>query len=213
MKNKLVFLAILVVIAAIAGAVVYSRSIREQIDSASAVQPGTEIRQDGTSTGPSDGIGGMSISGMHIVQGEQGHELWNLVADAAVMSEEGGDIVAQNPYLTYYMYDDEGGRENLYVKSQSGDVNQKDNMIRFVGDVVVTHLEDELTTSVIIYNGPENRLDCPEKSNMNSPGMRGTANTMSWHLDDNTLHASGGVDLDLDTSRSISPKGRQNENE
>lgn len=195
MKNRLVFIVTLVIIAGIVSAVLYSRSIREQIDAA-------------TTGGPTEGIGGMSIDGMEIVQGEKGHELWRLIADSATMGEEGGDIIADKPRLTYYMYDESGEREVLYVTSDTGDVNQKENRMRFVGNVVVTHNQDVLTTNLIIYDGPNNRLNCPEKSWINSPGMKGVANTMSWHLDDNTLHANGGVNLDLETSRASFPTGQ-----
>lgn len=210
MKNKLVFIVTFVIIAGIVSAVLYSRSIRKQIDA--AVSARNENGTAETSGGPTEGIGGMSISGMEIVQGEKGHELWRLVADGAVMSEEGGDIVAEKPYLTYYMYNENGEREVLYVTSDTGDVNQKENRIRFVGNVVVTHNQDMLTTSLIIYDGPNNRLNCPKKSWINSPGMKGVANTVSWHLDDNTLHANGGVNLNLETSRASFLTAGQSDN-
>ena len=206
MKNKLVFIVTLVIIAGIAAAVFYSRSIREHIDTTANARNETEnAERHNRST---DGIGGMSISGMEIVQGEKGHELWRLIANGAVMSEEGGDIIAENPHLTYYMYNESGEKETLYVKSDTGDVNQKENRMRFIGNVVVTHNKDVLTTNLIIYDGSTNRLNCPEKSWIKSPGMEGEANTMFWHLDDNTLHANGGVNLNLDTKRAAFPTGQ-----
>lgn len=211
-KNKLVFLAVLLFIAAISAALLYSRGLRKQIDEANARIAAESAGQ--TADGASDGIGGMSITGMEIVQGEKGRELWRLVAKDAVMSEQGGDIVAQKPYLTYYLNADQAEpgaeREILLVESDTGDVNQRDNRMRFVGNVVATHNDDVLTTELIIYDGASGRLNCPDESFIESVGMRGRADEMSWHLDDNTLHASGGVSLDLETSRSPGPGGENN---
>ncbi|MDL2285116.1 LPS export ABC transporter periplasmic protein LptC [Desulfovibrio sp. OttesenSCG-928-F07] len=175
-----------------------------------------------------DSAAAMTIKGMEIKQGENGVELWHLVAEGAVMSQQGGDIVAEKPFLTYYFYGDLADADNgtaigsapttsgeaakgpdaaknerqlITVESDAGDVNQKDNRIRFVGNVQVKHELDLLKTSVILYEGPENTLTCPEPSVLIRPGVIGRAKTMQWDLNTNMLHASNGVTLDIETTR------------
>lgn len=209
MKNKLSLAVILLLIAGITAAVFYSRKVRREIDETNAR---IEARNgNAEAAGPADGIGSMSITGMEIVQGEQGRESWRLKAQDALMSEQGGDIIAQRPYLTYYFSPGEDkpgvGREVLFVESDTGDVNQQANRIRFVGNVVARYKDDVLTTSLLVYDGRNNRLDCPGESHIKSDNMTGRASRMSWHLDDNTLHASGGVSLDIETAPAAMPAG------
>lgn len=153
----------------------------------------------------------MSIKGLEIQQGENGVELWRLKAAGAVMSQQGGDIVAEKPFLTYYFAEDNlenntgqaqvAERSVITVQSDAGDVNQKENRIRFVGRVVAKHEDDTLETEVILYEGQQKHLRCPEPSVLIRPGMRGKANTMLWNLSDNTLHAQNGVSIDIETTR------------
>lgn len=204
-KNKLALLTVLLLAAVIAAAVMYSRNLRKQIDEVNARIAAENASAPAVPAGSLEGIGGMSINGMEIVQGENGRELWRLVAQSALMSEQGGDIVAQKPYLTYYLDAETAqpgaGRGTVIVESDEGDINQRENILRFIDNVVATHDNDVLTTSLIIYMGEADRLNCPEESFIESSGMRGKAREMSWHLDDNTLHAWGGVSIDFDTKR------------
>lgn len=152
-----------------------------------------------------DAAAAMSIRGMEIRQGEEGHELWRLKAEGAVMSQQGGEILAKKPFLTYYIKgvegDDTSNVSILTVESESGDVDQKDDRIRFVGDVQVRHEDDILDTALIIYEGNKNHLKCPEPSVLTRPGMRGLATEVVWDLEENILRATNGVDIDLETDR------------
>lgn len=213
-KNKLALLAVFCIIAAISAALLYSRNLRKHIDETNARIAAESAANQTPAAGQApavafDGIGGMSISGMEIVQGEKGREIWRLRAESALMSGQNGEIVAQRPHLTYYLDAGNplpgGERGFITVESDTGDVDQQNNIMRFVGNVVAIHESDVLTTSLIIYEGATERLNCPEESFIRSEGMSGRANEMSWHLDDNILHARGGVNVNFDTARRTLP--------
>ncbi|MDR2504353.1 MAG: LPS export ABC transporter periplasmic protein LptC [Deltaproteobacteria bacterium] len=155
----------------------------------------------------------MEIIGVDMRHGEKGKELWRLKADAAVMSRHDGGIVAQNPFLAYY-YKDGGlsaSRDKsgvIVVRSESGDINQRDNRIAFIGQVRVSREQDLLETSRIVYEGKESRLICPQPSQISRPGLRGTADEMMVNLEDNTWHARKNVRVEFDTRRSVRRGGR-----
>ena len=156
----------------------------------------------------------MEISGVNMRHGEKGRELWLLKADAAVMSRHDGGIVAHNPLLTYY-YNKKGrlpasGNNGgvIVVRSDSGEVNQQDNRIGFIGQVLVSREQDLLETSRIVYEGKESRLICPQPSKISRPGLRGTADEMVVNLEDNTWHARKNVRVEFDTRRSLRRGGR-----
>jgi LPS export ABC transporter protein LptC len=159
----------------------------------------------------SDESSDMDIIGLKMHQGEDGRELWNLNAARAVMARQGGDIVAENPFLTYYVRRNEGapfsasGREEetVTVQSEGGDVNQEDNRIRFTGEVVVKRKEDALYTSLLIYEGRERSMFCPESSILIRPGLRGESAELVWDLATDVLFGKNGVNIDLETERRI----------
>lgn len=210
MKSRVVFIVVLLLIAAgISSAVLYSRNLRKRIDATNARIEAESAEQGETGSSRTKAVAGMDIKGMSIVQGEGGRERWMLVAEKLEMSEAGGDIVAQKPYLTYYLAHEasRNAQNTLYVTSVTGDLDQQGNVMRFVDDVVATREDDVLTTSLLIYEGEKDRLHCPELSHIKSEGMNGTARELFWHLNDNTLHATGGVSLDFETSRRAGPGG------
>lgn len=216
MKKKLPLIVTFLFMAGISLAIWRSNSIRRDIDESNMrMQAAAGLENQGAEDSSGGGIAGMSVLGLEIVQGEKGHEIWHLVAENAVMSEQGGDIIAQKPYLTYYLNNksdklgpgDLATPDVLNVSSETGDVNQQENRLRFAGNVVATHKGDVLRTSQIDYDGGQNRLHCPEESQIEGKGIRGKTREMFWHLDDNTLHARGGVSLNFETGRMIFPGG------
>ncbi|MDR2050350.1 MAG: LPS export ABC transporter periplasmic protein LptC [Deltaproteobacteria bacterium] len=163
----------------------------------------------------SDESSDMDITGLEIHQGEDGRELWNLRATRAVMAQQDGDIVAENPFLTYYIRESASTgagasfsssgqeEETVTVQSGSGDVNQRENRIRFAGDVVVKRKEDVLYTNLLIYEGQDRSMFCPETSTLIRPGLRGESAELLWNLADNVLFGKNGVSITLETERRI----------
>jgi hypothetical protein len=146
----------------------------------------------------------IQIRGVNIVQGAAGLEQWRLKADSAVMGQRDGDIIAENPFLTYFVY---GGEEagaarvvkNLItVESESANIDREGNRLLFSGRVLAARGEDSLRGNLMLYDGGDRRLYCPERTAFARPGLWGDAGELVWHLEDNTLHADKGVDVDLE---------------
>lgn len=158
-------------------------------------------------SGPQGARDVMSIQGMEISQGEAGKKLWHLTADSASMREEGGVIFVDNPFLTYFM---EGKERPLTVDSKSGDVDQSNNNIRFLGNVIAKQDDSILRTDMLEYIGAQRKLLSPGAARFSATNLLGSADTAEWDLNTNIMTATGNVHTEMEMN-ARAPRGRDSD--
>ncbi|MCL1889765.1 MAG: LPS export ABC transporter periplasmic protein LptC [Desulfovibrionaceae bacterium] len=135
----------------------------------------------------------MEIRGLEMRQGEDGVELWRLKARNAVMPEREGEIIAFDPFLTYFYQN-----ETIIVQSDQGELDQKSNRISFTGRVRVMSGQDILLADRLLYEGNERKLYCPDLSTLERAGLSGRSNEFALDLDELVWRGTKGVSVDLE---------------
>ncbi len=136
----------------------------------------------------------LAFKTINLFQGEDGFTLWRLQADWANLRQQDGIIMVETPALVYHM---PPNNEELYVNSATGEVDQKNKIIRFVQNVVVTHKNSTMTGNLLIYNGTSATMSLPERGLFQGQGVSGSADTLVWYMNKRTINASGNVVVDF----------------
>ena len=137
----------------------------------------------------------LALQAITMSQGEKGLEIWRLKAEWASMEQEDGKIIVREPRLTYFMPPPDEGE--LHVTSDTGTVDQKEQILRFEGNVVVTQETSRVTGHVLVYNGTAKTMTFPEGGVFSGDGMSGNAPIVRWHMDAQQIDAEGGVTIDF----------------
>ena len=145
----------------------------------------------------------MAIKGVDITQGEHGRKLWHLVAEEASMNEDGGIITLSTPFLTYFGEGDASAEKPLTVQSASGEIDQAQNIISFVGDVVVQDDDSVLRGEILTYDGNDKHLLTPKPVKFSTSSSSGSAGNVLWNLTTGVLYAKGGVDIEWETAKTL----------
>jgi lipopolysaccharide assembly outer membrane protein LptD (OstA) len=160
-----------------------------------------------SATKDSDSVS-LALKAITLSQGEGGLEVWRLKASWAGMTQEEGRITVEKPRLTYYMPPD---NKELYVTANTGDIDQKNRILRFVGDVVASLNDRSLTGALLVYNGTAKTMTFPDGALFQEPGMTGGAQHVTWHVDDRTVTAEGDVNVLFDRSPAEMPGASEQE--
>ncbi len=158
------------------------RALYEVRQAVQAVEAGPEVAVD------------LSLSGVDLVQGEQGEQLWKLHAVKAWFDQQQGVIQVAQPELTYYT---QPGTSEIFVRSERGIVDQKSRVARLWEDVVVTRDSGETRSDLLIYNGTAHSLTMPGDVEFFGVNMNGTARHVTWSLRENTMNAEADVVVHL----------------
>ena len=160
-----------------------------------------------SATKDSDSVS-LALKAITLSQGEGGVEVWRLKASWAGMTQEEGRITVEKPRLTYFMPPD---NEELHVTATTGDIDQKNHILRFVGDVVASLNDRSLTGARLVYDGTAKTRSFPDGALFQEPGMTGGAQHVVWHVDDRTVTAEGDVNVLFDRSSAEMPEASEQE--
>lgn len=141
----------------------------------------------------------LAIKTISLSQGEGGFELWRLKAEWANLRKRDDNIIVEEPRLTYNMRE-EG--KVLFVESRTGDINQKEQILRFIDDVSATQESKHITGPLLVYNGRDKTMTFPHGCKFKDMGVFGSADTLVWHIDRQVIEGNGNVKVLLDGQRS-----------
>ena len=144
---------------------------------------------------------------INLSQGEGGLELWRLKAEWANMQKEDGKIVVDRPSLTYFMpeKDKEEKQKTLFVTSESGVVDQKEQILRFENQVHITMDDKAIQGNLLVYNGTAKTMTLPNGGEFTGTGISGTAPFLVWDMNNKTIRAEGGVAVEFAGSEAPNP--------
>ncbi len=136
----------------------------------------------------------LAFTGLNLVQGDEGLEIWRLDAQWATLRQESGLIEAQEPKARYRVGDKEA-EEYLYVEADSALVSENQTHLTLTGNVEAQYKEDVLHSPKAEFWNENRTLFFPSGLELSGPKLSGTAAYAEWDLENNVLDASGGVDL------------------
>jgi LPS export ABC transporter protein LptC len=172
--KKLCFVFLLVV--CIAGTVLVSRHFLSTVD---------EIKKD-----LGDVSVDLSLGGVTLRQGKDGHLLWTLNATAADYQKNAGFVFLTSPKILYFQDDNP---DPLYVEGDHGKVDQKNDQA-FVWSNVTARYQDTLVTTANLHYDGKQRLLIFEKDVVVERGdLRLLADSAELDLKDEQLQAHGNV--------------------
>lgn len=162
---------------------------------------GNGAEQDG------QGLLELALKTINLSQGEGGLELWRLKAEWANMQKEDGKIVVERPSLTYFMpeKDKEEKQKTLFVTSENGVVDQKEQILRFENQVHITMDDKAIQGDLLVYNGTAKTMTLPNGGEFTGTGISGTAPFLVWDMNNKTIRAEGGVAVQFAGSEASNP--------
>jgi len=132
----------------------------------------------------------LALKAITLTQGGGGFELWRLKAEWANIQRQDDKIFLTNPRLTYFMREDD---KVIYVQSESGDVDQQEQLLRFIDNVRVTQDDTILIGPLLIYDGKTNTMTMPEGAELAATGVQGSYNHLVWFIDTKRIETMGDV--------------------
>lgn len=132
----------------------------------------------------------LALKTITLSQGEGGFELWRLKAEWANLHKKDDRIVVEQPRLTYFMRED---GKILHVFSDTGDVDQKTQILRFIDNVRVTQESKLITGELLVYNGNEKTMTFPQGCAFEDTSVRGSARELVWHIERQLIEAEGDI--------------------
>ena len=147
---------------------------------------------DGEEPAPLD----LALRAITLTQGEGGFELWRLRAEWGNIQRQDDKIFLVEPRLTYFIEDG----SVIYVQSDSGDVDQKEQILRFIDNVLVTQDDTILTGRLLIYDGAARTMTMPEGAELDSATMRGSGNHLVWFMDTKRIETTCNVVIHLESA-------------
>ena len=149
---------------------------------------------------------GVALKDLKLTQGEKGEELWRLKATWANMLEASGYITVESPQLVYFIPPD---AKELHVTSEKGDVNQKTQILRFIGKVYASQGNSTLTGDLLIYNGTARVMVFPDGGAFHGDAVSGDAAKVLWRMRDQVIEGSGGVSVVIEKTPPVQNPGEE----
>ncbi len=138
---------------------------------------------------------GLDLESIELSQGEGGFEIWRLKAEWANMQRVDGKITVDRPKLTYFLPPPDSGE--MYIISDTGDIDQKEQILRFIRNVRVWGETYVMTGNLLVYSGRERSMTLPEGGDFSGEGIRGKAPLVRWRMNDKIIAAEGGVSVEF----------------
>jgi len=145
----------------------------------------------------------LALKTITLSQGEGGFERWRLKAEWANIQKRDDIIFLIKPRLTYFMEDG----KVIYVQSDSGDVEQKKQLLRFIDNVRATQDDKVLTGKILVYNGTAKTMTMPEGAELTATGVEGSGNHLVWFIDAQRIETTGDVTMHLESAAPILDSG------
>lgn len=128
---------------------------------------------------------------IELVQGKQGAMTWKLLAKTAKYNQEKGLIGVEKPQLTAFYGED---RKEVYVKADSGDVDQKDDNLTLYDNVTGRFGDLSLNAQHLDYVGAIDKVYLKGGVTIRRPDMSFTAKAVELNLATRQLVAAGRVE-------------------
>lgn len=128
---------------------------------------------------------------IELVQGKQGVMTWKLLAKTAKYNQEKGLIGVEKPQLTAFYGED---RKEVYVKADSGDVDQKDDNLTLYDNVTGRFGDLSLNAQHLDYVGAIDKVYLKGGVTIRRPDMSFTAKAVELNLATRQLVAAGRVE-------------------
>jgi hypothetical protein len=137
----------------------------------------------------------LALQQVELWQGEGGVELWRVKADRALMEEKDGKIFVEKPLVTYFSPSPDA--KPLFISSSSGDIDQTNQILRFLQDVRVVQEGAAMQGDLLIYNGTDKTMTMPGGGSFADTGMKGKALFVRWRMTEKRIEAEGEVLVDF----------------
>lgn len=146
----------------------------------------------------SEDVATLAMKAISLTQGEHGVELWRLKADWGNMRRIDNIMELSNPSLTYILPPE---NKEITVISTRGDIDEKQQVIRFVDSVVAKYDNRTLFAPLVVYTGKERSFSAPDGARVTGLGFEGAAGKLSWLLTDEVLVGEEGVDVTFESDK------------
>lgn len=131
---------------------------------------------------------------LEFVQGADGKVLWRVRAKSAQYSVDQRIVQVLRPQLSAYVGAD---RQEVFVKSDTGEVNQQGNTMTLRDNITGRFGEFVLTSDVFDYIGAMKKIYLKGRVGVARPDFSMNATTVEINLDTRELTAAGGVTAEL----------------
>jgi lipopolysaccharide export system protein LptC len=135
----------------------------------------------------------LALKTISLSQGEGGFELWRLKAEWANMQKDGDNITVRLPKLTYFSRAE--GEPPLHVSSETGLIQQKNQILRFIDNVRITQEDKVLDGDLLVYDGARKSMTFPHGGRFAGSGIKGSADTVEWDIEKQCIVATGDVSV------------------
>lgn len=150
---------------------------------------------------------GLILKTIQLTQGEKGAELWRLNAQAASITKQEGLILIENPKLIYILPPD---NKELHVTSIKGDIEQDQQILRFMKNVHATHETKVMTGELLVYNGTAKAMVFPHGGVFSDEDIYGMADIIVWNLTTRHIEAQGNVNITFSAPKNIATMKKNN---
>ncbi len=133
----------------------------------------------------------LALAGIDIVQGDNGKIEWALNATWANYSAENADLTVHKPYIT--VYNDNASHDDITAKGDTGRLIEDNTKLLLAGNVVLTQDTFVINTPLLEYNTENEIFTFPQKANISSPSMQGSADVITWDTTKNNIQAQKNV--------------------
>ncbi|MBA4356988.1 MAG: LPS export ABC transporter periplasmic protein LptC [Humidesulfovibrio sp.] len=131
---------------------------------------------------------------LELVQGADGKVLWRVRAKSAQYSVDQRIVQVLRPQLSAYVGAD---RQEVFVKSDTGEVNQQGNTMTLRDNISGRFGEFTLTSDVFDYIGAMKKIYLKGRVAVSRPDFSMNATTVEINLETRELTAAGGVSAEL----------------
>ena len=183
MKRRHIFFFVLL-LAVAAFAVWYLDDPASRIDDA-AGKVTASVEAGETPQVGEDDLSTLAMKSIDLRQGEGGTLLWRLRAEWGAMRQEDELMVLEKPHFIYRMEED----RELQITSDTGEIDQDAQTVRFIGTAVATVDDSILRTRLMVYDGKTRTLTLPDPVEFEGPEMSLRAARAIWYLDEQHIVA------------------------
>jgi len=139
---------------------------------------------------------GLVLQNILLHQGEGGSELWRLKASYASMSTK-DDITSVEAPVVRYTLGDPALKDYIHVTASKGQITENQRFLVLSGDVQVWRADQRITGPMMQYDAKTRTMTFLKGAHLSTAAGSGSAQVLSWQLDDNILRAKGSVDVRL----------------
>lgn len=147
----------------------------------------------------------VSMQGVELSQGREGHIQWRLRASGAEYLQEGGLVRVDEPVVTYYGGPGDGSDggpaasgKPITVTAPKGEVLQDDEVVTLWPEVTVTMDLGDMRADKLVYTGKDTRsIRMTGSVELRRTGLSVKAPEVVYDLDKDIMVAWGGVEADM----------------